>query len=127
VAGDFFAEGVLVRSVGRMEIQHLICRLAGCGLVVAGLLTGSGVAASAQSAIGQTPTDLPGVSVVPPPPTGYNPLAGTHAQFPLPPAPDVRAAPEAYAAWQRAVTAAQNRETPVLTPTKIFNGPVRAK
>jgi hypothetical protein len=113
-----------------MEVSCLIYRLTNCALIAASLLAGGDAAAGARSAASQTPTNLPGVSVVAPPPTSYNPIAGkplANTQFALPPAPSAHAAPGAYAAWQSAVTAAQNRETPVLTPTNIFNGPIQGK
>jgi len=112
-----------------MEISRLLRRLAASGLIATSLCAGSGTAADAQSTVGQTPAN-PGVSVVAPPPPGYNPLTGTppaNTQFALPPAPNPQTTPEAYTAWQRAVAAAQNRETSVLTPTNIFNGPIQEK
>src|SRR5216683_2055530 len=105
-----------------MKIAHLIHRLAGRGLIAASLVAGAHASAVAQSIVGQTPTNVPGVSVVAAPPTGFDPVTGTplaNARFALPPAPNALAAPGAYAAWQHAVTAAQNRETPVLTSTNI--------
>jgi hypothetical protein len=49
-----------------------------------------------------------GVSVVAAPPAGFNPLTASpaaKAKFAIPPAPDVKAAPEAYNKWQQAVSA----------------------
>jgi hypothetical protein len=113
-----------------MEISRLLRRLAVSGLIATSMWAGSGRTVGAQSAVGQTPTNFPGVSVVAPPPPGYNPVAATppaNTQFALPPAPNAQTAPQAYTVWQRAVTAAQNRKTPVLTPTNIFNGPIQGK
>jgi hypothetical protein len=105
-------------------------RLTGRGLIAASLLAGCSVAAAAQSPTGQPSTNIPGVGVVAAPPSGYNPVTATplaNAQLALPPAPNALAAPGAHAAWQSAVTAAQNRETPALTSTNIFNGPIQGK
>jgi hypothetical protein len=112
-----------------MKIAGLI-RLTGRGLIAASLLAGCSVAAVAQSPAGQPSTNIPAVSVVAPPPSGYNPVTATplaNAQFALPPAPNALTAPGARAAWQSAVAAAQNRETPALTSTNIFNGPIQGK
>jgi hypothetical protein len=72
-----------------------------------------------------------GVSVVAAPPAGFNPLTASpaaKAKFAIPPAPDVKAAPEAYNKWQQAVSAIanpQNRVQTTLTQTNIFHGPAR--
>jgi len=113
-----------------MKITGLFHRLAERGLIAASLLAGCGAAAVAQSPAGQPSTNIPGVSVVGAPPSGYNPVTATplaNAQFALPPDPNALAAPGAHAAWQNAVTAARNRETPALTSTNIFNGPIQGK
>lgn len=113
-----------------MNIPHLIHHLSGPGLIAASLSAGISAFAVAQTGVGQTSTNVPGVSVVAAPPTGFNPVIGTpqnNAQFAVPPAPNALAAPGAHASWQNAVTAAHNRETPVLTPTNIFNGPIQGK
>jgi hypothetical protein len=63
------------------------------------------------------PSDPRGVSVIAAPPPGYNPVTGTafaNAQLALPPAPNPAIAPDAFAAWRNAVTAAQNREPSTL-------------
>jgi hypothetical protein len=112
-----------------MKIAGLI-RLTGRGLIAASLLAGCGVAAVAESPTGQPSTNIPGVSVVAAPPSGYDPVTATplaNAQLALPPTPNALAAPGAHAAWQNAVTAAQNREPPALTSTNIFNGPIQGK
>src|SRR5215471_4207760 len=88
-----------------MEISRLLRRLAVSGLIATSLWAGSGRTVGAQSAVGQTPTNFPGVSVVAPPPPGYNPVAATppaNTQFALPPAPNAQTAPQAYTVWQRA-------------------------
>src|SRR5271155_2133816 len=69
-----------------------------------------------------------GVTVVPPPPAGFDPTTASaeeNARYAIPPAPDARVSPEGHAAWAAAVTAKARRESPVLTKTKITNGPMR--
>jgi hypothetical protein len=76
------------------------------------------------------PSDPRGVSVIAAPPPGYNPVTGTafaNAQLALPPAPNPAIAPDAFAAWRNAVTAAPNREPSTLSTTNIFNGPIKRK
>jgi Peptidase A4 family len=113
-----------------METQDLLCRAACRGLVAAGLLAVGYASAEAQSVVGQTPTHVHGISLIAPPPAGFDPTTattGVNARFALPPAPDGVAAPRAYAAWQSAVNAVQNREMPVLTATNISHGPIKGK
>jgi hypothetical protein len=113
-----------------MEIVRLIFRLASAGPGLGAALVAGSVAAAAQPISGQTPSDPSGVSVVSPPPPGYNPLsesASANAQFALPPAPNPVIAPGAFGAWRNAVTAAQNREPSTLTSTNLFNGPTDEK
>jgi hypothetical protein len=86
-------------------------------------------AASANIAIAQTPlipTNVPGISVVPPPPAGFDPIAATPAQreqYAIPPVPDPTAAPAAYAEWRRAMSVPRNYEAPVLETTDLYNQP----
>lgn len=111
-----------------MELSSLSCIVIGRGLLVAAVLTVGSMAAAAQLATGQMPADLRGVSVVPAPPPGYNPVTGTasaNAQMALPPAPNAAIAPGAFAAWRDAVTAAPNREPSTFSTTNIFNGPIK--
>jgi Peptidase A4 family len=71
-----------------------------------------------------------GVSVVEPPPPGYDPEASSaavNAQFALPPEPDATKAPRTHEAWSRAVRAARNREAVTILPTTIFHGPAKNK
>ena len=71
-----------------------------------------------------------GVSVVPPPPPGFDPTkasADQNAAYAIPPAPNAERDPEAYAAWVKAVAPTAVRESPVLTKTNLFNGPIRGK
>jgi hypothetical protein len=75
-----------------------------------------------------TPTNVPGIGVVRPPPPGFdavNASPAVRALYAVPPAPDPVTAPKAYAHWKAAVSAPQNRETPVLEATNISNGPAR--
>lgn len=113
-----------------METQDFLCRIACCGIVAAGLSAISYVGAEAQSVVGQTATKVPGVGLVAPPPADFDPTTATamvNARFAVPPAPDAAAAPRAYAAWQSAINAVQNREMPVLESTNIFHGPIKGK
>ena len=81
---------------------------------------------------GSSVAGLPsGVSQVAAPPAGLNPLtasAAAKARYAVPPAPDAKAAPEAYKKWQQAVSAManpKNRVPTTLTQTNIFNGPAK--
>jgi hypothetical protein len=69
-----------------------------------------------------------GVGMVAAPPANFNPLTASpiaHARYAIPPAPDAAIAPRAYSEWRKAVTGPQIRVTPVLTQTKIANGPLK--
>jgi len=75
-----------------------------------------------------TPTNVPGIGVVAPPPPGFdavNASPAVRALYAVPPAPDPAIAPDAYAHWKAAVSGPQNRETPVLEPTNVYNGPAK--
>ena len=98
-------------------------------LAAAGLLSGVGVPlAHAQMT---TPTNVPGIAVVAPPPPGFDPVTASPAkrkQYAIPPMPDQVAAPAAYQRWLKAVGGPQNRTaTPVLSHTNIYNGPISNK
>jgi hypothetical protein len=86
---------------------------------------------SAQAQVAQPtlPTNVPGIRLVAPPPTGFNPLTASPAarlQHGVPPAPDATAAPRAYNEWQKAVTGPQNRViAPTVEQTQIVNGPIK--
>lgn len=113
-----------------MKLPHLAHCAAGRVFIAVGLMAGVPTVAAAQAGVDQTSTNVPGVKVIAAPPAGFNPVTGTpraNAQFATPPAPDARTALGAHTAWQNAVTATQKRETPVLTPTNIFNGPMQGK
>jgi hypothetical protein len=85
--------------------------------------------AQAQVAPPTLPTNVPGIRLVAPPPTGFNPLTASPAarlRHGVPPAPDATAAPRAYNEWQKAVTGPQNRvNAPTVEQTQIVNGPIK--
>jgi hypothetical protein len=67
-----------------------------------------------------------GVSVVLPPPAGFDPVTASpvaRQQYEVPPEPDAVAAPAAHAIWAKAMSGFANRVAPTLTPTNVFNGP----
>jgi Peptidase A4 family len=104
-----------------MDRQALLGASAGVALVAM-----LGVAHAQNAPV--TPTNVPGIGVVAPPPPGFdavNASPAVRALYAVPPAPDPVAAPDAYAHWKAAVSAPQNRETPVLEQTNISNGPAR--
>lgn len=107
-------------------INKRLCLL-GAAMVLSGAML---PAAHAQVALPPTPTGFParGVSMVPAPPLGLNPVTASptvRAQFSIPPAPDKKVAPEAYNLWRTAVSGIHNQVyMPVLTPTHIVNGRV---
>jgi hypothetical protein len=108
-----------------MKIARPIYRFASAGLCLGAALAAGSVAGTAQSLSGPTPSDPPGVSVVAPPPSSYNPLsesASANPQLALPPAPNPAIAPEAFGVWRNAVTAVWNREPSTLTSTNLYNG-----
>lgn len=112
-----------------METRDLLYRLTWHGLTTASLFALANTPAGAQSMV-QTPTNVPGISVVAAPPAGFDPVTATamvNGQFALPPRPDDAIAPVAYAAWKSAVMAAQNREVSVLESTNISQGPIKGK
>jgi len=120
----------LIMGACVMKITRLICSTVGRGLCLGTALTAASVAVAAQPVAGKTPSDPPGVSVVTPPPPGYNPLAApspANARFALPPAPNPAVAPGAFSAWQNAVTAARNREPSTFTSTNLYNSPTSEK
>ena len=70
------------------------------------------------------------VSVVEPPPPGYDPEASSaavNARFALPPEPDATKVPRTHDAWRHAVRAAQNREAATIKRTAVFHGPAKNK
>ena len=69
-----------------------------------------------------------GVSVVLPPPAGFDVLTASptaQAQYAIPPMPDRQLAPKAYEKWLKAVAGPQKQVPPFLTQTNISNGPAR--
>jgi len=96
------------------------------GIAAGALVSATTLAAANAQNVPETPTNIPGITVVAPPPAGFDPVAASpaaRAQYAVPPAPDAQMAPKAYEDWKSAVTGAQNREVPVLEQTKISNGP----
>jgi hypothetical protein len=82
-------------------------------------------AAMAQ-VVPETPTNVPGISVVAPPPAGFDPVhasAAARAQYGVPPAPDALAAPKAYQEWKAAVMIPHDKRVPVAQQTAVFNRP----
>jgi hypothetical protein len=70
------------------------------------------------------------VSVVPPPPTGYDAAtasAGVNGRYAVPPEPDATAAPRAHAAWTRAMHSVGRRASATITPTKRRHTPIANK
>jgi hypothetical protein len=95
------------------------------GVAAAALLAAS--PAHGQNA-GITPSNVPGIGIVAPPPADFDPINATpaqRAQYHVPPAPDPQAAPHAYAEWVRAMAGLRHRETPTLEQTDIFHGPAQ--
>jgi hypothetical protein len=106
------------------------------GLSVAGAQIADAQVAAAQGkpgtgaplVSGGIPTNLPGVVTFPAPPAGLDVLRASdavRARYGIPPAPNAEKTPQAYAAWQRAMTASPKRISPVLEQTSIFHGPVK--
>lgn len=79
------------------------------------------VAATLLSTVTAGHAGTPGtVSIVPPPPGGYDPTranAALNKHFALPPEPDAARAPQAHAAWARAMHSVGRRESATITPT----------
>jgi hypothetical protein len=72
------------------------------------------------------PTNLPDATTTAAPPAGLNPLtmsAADLAAWGYPPQPGPNAAPQAYAVWAQAVTAAQTRIFPWLARSNRAHGP----
>lgn len=72
------------------------------------------------------PTNLPDATTTAAPAAGLNPLsmsANDLAGWGFPPQPDANAAPQAYAVWVQAVTAAQTRIFPWLVRSNRSHGP----
>jgi hypothetical protein len=85
----------------------------------------SGPATAVPVAPGGLPTNLPGVVTFPAPPADLDVLSAPDAllaRYGIPPRPK---APEALAAWQRAMATPHKRIMPVLEQTNIFHGPAR--
>jgi hypothetical protein len=80
-----------------------------------------------QAADYGTPTNLPGIISAPEPPAGFDPVKASDQEldaYGFPPRPDLKAQPQAYAGWERAMRAARHRIVPVLQHVDHFHGPV---
>jgi hypothetical protein len=96
------------------------------------LLATLGIAPLPTAAVAQNvpevPTNVPGISLVMPPPATFDPVhasAATRAQYGVPPAPDAVAAPKAYQDWKASVMVPRSTEVPVVQQTDLFNRPNR--
>ena len=95
-------------------------------VVAAALLSVLPYARAQQAGENGIPTNLPGVTSAPAPPSGFSPLAASDSELAtdgFPPRPDRKVSPGAYAAWAKAMQAAKERVFPVLELTNHFNGP----
>ncbi len=84
--------------------------------------------AAAQSADYGIPTNIPGVTSAPEPPAGFDPVTASNRDlegYGFPPRPDSQARPEAYARWEKAMSAAKQRIAPELRLGDKVHGPVR--
>jgi hypothetical protein len=75
-------------------------------------------------------TNIKGVTTFAPPPAGFSPINASDADLQLygfPPRPNKGSDADAYAGWERAMTAFKTRVTPTLEQTAIFHGPARGK
>jgi len=87
-------------------------------------------AAAAPAGAPMAATNLPGVSTHLAPPPGFDALNASDADLArhgFPPRPDRQKAPEAYRAWERAVTVPVQRVAPTLEQTQVFHSPARIK
>jgi hypothetical protein len=91
----------------------------------------SGAMAQTASGIGSptVPTNLPNIRTFVPPPATFKPVVASEEelrQYGFPPKPDRLKTPEAYNAWEKAVSTPQTRlQSPHLVQTPIFNGPTQ--
>lgn len=99
-----------------------------CGMAFTALASSAMVTAAFAQNEQMMPTNVPGITIVRPPPAAFDAVhasAAARAQYAVPPAPDPVMTPKAYQQWRAAVSAPQLRETPALEQTDIFNGPNR--
>jgi hypothetical protein len=94
------------------------------------LAAGAAMAAisGAADAAEVTPTNVPGVLAVAPPPAGFNAALASEAEraaYALPPHPDATKRPADYARWQRAMSAKITRPAAALVQTRVFHGPAK--
>jgi hypothetical protein len=104
-----------------MKTKHMIL-----AVVAAALFSVLPHASAQQSDYAGIPTNLPGVTTAPAPPSGFNPLIASDSElaaYGFPPRPDKNALPNGYAAWKNALQAAKKRIFPELELTNRFNGP----
>lgn len=83
-------------------------------------------ASAQQPGYNAIPTNLPGVTTAPAPPSGFDPLTasdGELATYGFPPRPDRNVSARAYAAWEGAMKASKHRISPMLKLTNIFHKP----
>jgi hypothetical protein len=94
------------------------------------LAAGAAMAAisGAADAAEVTPTNVPGVLAVAPPPAGFNAAVASEAEraeYALPPHPDATKRPADYARWQRAMSAKITRPAAALVQTRVSHGPAK--
>jgi hypothetical protein len=98
------------------------------GIAAVALLAASLLAPAHGQNATITPSNVPGIGIVAPPPADFDPINATRAQraqYHVPPAPDPKTAPRAYAEWVRAMAGLRHRENPTLEQTDVFHGPVQ--
>jgi Peptidase A4 family len=112
---------------------HLRNTLAGAAALSALMTTAvqaqdSNVAAATSAAPAVSSAPVAGVSAVPLWPATIDPVTASpaaRAQYAIPPAPDAKAAPKAYAQWRKAMSGPRVAGKGILTHTTIKNGPVQ--
>jgi len=75
-----------------------------------------------------TTVSIPGITIHPSPPPGFNPLSASKTELAshgFPPKPDLGKDPVAYAHWSKLVSAPHTRITPVLHQTDIYHKPAQ--
>jgi hypothetical protein len=101
-----------------LAVKHLPVLMLAAGLT--GCLTAAALAAE--------PADLRSMAAIGGPPAGFDALRATDAElaaFALPPRPDARTAPDAYAKWVHAMSIHTTRMLAPLQVTTIYHGPAR--
>jgi hypothetical protein len=103
-----------------VKTKHMIL-----AVVAAALFSVLPHAIAQQSDYTGIPTNLPGVTTSIAPPSGFNPLTASDSElatYGFPPRPDQKVSASAYATWERAMKASNQRVFPVLELTNHFNG-----